>query len=165
MGLQFDSAPIDAPGCKAMRSQPRGRPSVSRVIHGHNQHGLSGGKHQLSLGAVIVAAVIISGIAPELDPPPAQAKPAPDIEYMYDVTVRRAYNFPDNDPLGYGYKICDKVRGGEGYPQVMGDIKADVTPNDEFAANYLVSYAVDLLCPNLIPQLRDSAANYRPPAG
>ncbi|MEK0681970.1 DUF732 domain-containing protein, partial [Mycobacterium ulcerans] len=37
-------------------------------------------------------------------------------------------------------------------------------PNDEFAANYLVSYAVNLLCPEQVWQLRNSAANYRPPA-
>ncbi|WP_459979825.1 DUF732 domain-containing protein, partial [Mycobacterium avium] len=69
---------------------------------------------------------------------------------MYDVVVRRHYGFPDNDALGYGHGICDKVGRGEGYGQVMGEVKSDVTPNDEFAANYLVSYAVNLLCPELI---------------
>jgi hypothetical protein len=39
-----------------------------------------------------------------------------------------------------------------------------VTPNDEFAANSLVSDAVNLLCPDQIWQLRNSAAHYRPPA-
>jgi hypothetical protein len=46
---------------------------------------------------------------------------------------------------------------------VIGDVKNDVVPNDEFAANYLISYAVDLLCPGLIWQLRNSAAYYAPP--
>ncbi len=95
----------------------------------------------------------------------AQAAPDPRVEYLYDVTVRRQYNFPNNDAVGYGYAICDKVTGGEGYPQVMGDVKRDVTPNDEFAANYLVSYAVNLLCPAQIWQLRNSATHYQPPAG
>jgi hypothetical protein len=45
---------------------------------------------------------------------------------------------------------------------VMGDAKHDVVPADESAANYLVSYAVGLLCPALIWQLRNSAAGYRP---
>ena len=81
------------------------------------------------------------------------------------MTVRRQYTFPNNDAVGYGYAICDKVTGGEGYPQVMGDVKRDVTPNDEFAANYLVSYAVNLLCPAQIWQLRNSATHYQPPAG
>ncbi|WP_408632696.1 DUF732 domain-containing protein [Mycobacterium saskatchewanense] len=97
--------------------------------------------------------------------PPAQAAPAPEVEYMYDVSVRRHYNFPNADPIGYGHGICDKVSRGEGYAQVMDEVKADVTPNDEFAANYLVSYAVNLLCPDQIWQLRKSAAHYQPPAG
>lgn len=46
---------------------------------------------------------------------------------------------------------------------MMGDVKSDVTPNDEFAANYLVSYAGNLLCPAQIWQLRNSAAHYQPP--
>ena len=69
---------------------------------------------------------------------------------MYNVSVRRQYGFPNNDAIGYGHAICDKVGRGEGYPQVIGAVKNDITPKDEFAANYLVSYAVSLLCPDLI---------------
>jgi Protein of unknown function (DUF732) len=119
--------------------------------------------HPLSFAAVFAAAAMIGGVA-QMSAPRAQAAPDPRVEYMYDVTVRRAYHFPNNDPLGYGYQICDKVTEGEGYAHVMGDVKRDVTPNDEFAANYLVSYAVNLLCPAQIWQLRNSAANYQPPA-
>jgi hypothetical protein len=54
------------------------------------------------------------------------------------------------------------VTGGTSYAQVMGDVKNDVSPNDEFAANYLVSYAVNLLCPEQLWQLRKSAARYVP---
>jgi hypothetical protein len=94
----------------------------------------------------------------------AHAAPAPEVEYLYDVTVRRHYNFPAaTDALSYGHGICDKVTQGENYAQVMGVVKSDATPNDEFAANYLVSYAVNLLCPTEIWQLRNSAANYQPP--
>ncbi|SPM35181.1 hypothetical protein OCQ_27750, partial [Mycobacterium rhizamassiliense] len=101
-----------------------------------------------------------------LTPPPrAHAAPAPEVEYVYDVVVRRHYGFPNNDALTYGHGICDKVGRGEAYGQVMGDVKSDVTPSDEFAANYLVSYAVNLLCPALIWQLRNSAAGYLPPGG
>ncbi|OJZ64109.1 hypothetical protein BRW65_29210 [Mycobacterium paraffinicum] len=96
--------------------------------------------------------------------PRAGAAPAPEVEYVYDVAVRRHYNFPNNDAVGYGHGICDKVTRGEGYPQVMGEVKSDVTPNDEASANYLVSYAVNLLCPEQIWQLRRTAANYQPPA-
>ena len=113
--------------------------------------------------AALFAAAAATGAVPLA--PSVHAAPDPRVEYLYDVTVRRQYNFPNNDAVGYGFAICDKVTGGEGYPQVMGDVKRDVTPNDEFAANYLVSYAVNLLCPAQIWQLRNSASHYQPPAG
>ncbi|MCV7236218.1 hypothetical protein BST20_17545 [Mycobacterium branderi] len=109
-------------------------------------------------------AAAISGVG-LLVPAPAHAVPSPDVDYLYNVTVRRAYNFPNNDPIGYGHTICDKVTGGEGFAQVMGDVKNDVTPNDEYSANYLVSYAVSQYCPEQIWQLRNSAAGYQPPPG
>lgn len=113
----------------------------------------------LSVGGAAVAATLL------MLPPRAHAAPAPEVEYVYDVVVRRHYGFPGNDALGYGHGICDKVGRGEPYGQIMGDVKSDVTPSDEFAANYLVSYAVNLLCPELIWQLRNSAAGYQPPGG
>ena len=116
-----------------------------------------------SVAAVIVIAAALGGTA-QIQVPLAQAAPDPQVEYLYDVAGRRHYDFPNNDALGYGRGICDKVTRGESYAQVMGDVKSDVTPNDEFAANYLVSYAVNLLCPAQIWQLRNSAAHYRPPA-
>src|ERR1700759_2794137 len=108
-------------------------------------------------------AVIAFGVIAQAPTPLAHAAPAPEVEYTYDVVVRRHYDFPNNDAIGYGYGICDKVRSGEGYPQVMGDVKGEVVPNDEFAANYLVSYAVGILCPAQIWQLRNSAGGYQPP--
>jgi hypothetical protein len=116
------------------------------------------------LVASLVGAVAVGGLL-VMSPPRVQAAPAPEVEYVYDVVVRRHYAFPNNDAIGYGHGICDKVGRGQGYGQVMGDVKSDVTPNDEFAANYLVSYAVNLLCPELIWQLRNSAAGYQPPGG
>ena len=113
--------------------------------------------------AALLAAIIGGAVQPLV--PAAHAVPDPRIEYLYDVSVRRQYNFPNNDAVGYGYAICDKVTGGEGYPQVMGDVRRDVTPNDEFAVDYLVSYAVNLLCPAQIWRLRNSAQNYQPPPG
>jgi hypothetical protein len=121
-------------------------------------------KRGTPLFAVIVAGTAL-GLVAQSPPPLAYAAPAPEVEYTYDVVVRRHYDFPNNDAIGYGYGICDKVRNGEAYPQVMGDVKADVSPNDEFAANYLVSYAVGILCPAQIWQLRNSAAGYQPPPG
>ena len=53
----------------------------------------------------------------------------------------------------------------QGHAQVMGDVKGGVVPNDEFGANYLVSYAVNLRCPAAqVWQLRNSAAHSQPPA-
>jgi hypothetical protein len=95
---------------------------------------------------------------------PALAVPGPEVEYTYDVVVRRHFDFPNNDAIGYGYGVCDKVTQGEPYAQVLGEVKADVLPNDEQAANYVVSNAVGILCPAQIWQLRNSAAGYQPPA-
>ena len=111
---------------------------------------------------VIIAAAVI-GVAVLMPAPPARAVPGPEVEYVYDVMVRRHYDFPNSDAIGYGYGICDKVTHGVGYPQVMGEVKNDVTPNDEVAASYLVSNAVGILCPGQIWQLRNSAAGYQPP--
>ena len=114
--------------------------------------------------AILITAAVLG--APLALAAPAHAAPAPEVEYLYDVTVRRHYNFPGStDALGYGHGICEKVTAGESYAQVMGDVRSDVTPNDEFAANYLVSYAVNLLCPEQIWRLRNSAAQGVPPAG
>jgi hypothetical protein len=138
--------------------------SLPRLTRRYILHGVSTVARPKTFAALLLAAAAICGAAQPLAPR-AHAAPDPRVEYMYDVAVRRQYNFPNNDALGYGYGICDKVSGGEGYPQLMGDVKRDVTPNDEFAANYLVSYAVNLLCPEQIWQLRNSAAHSQPPAG
>jgi Protein of unknown function (DUF732) len=114
------------------------------------------------LVAVVVAAAAVGGVPLA---PRAYAAPNPEVEYVYDMTVRRQYNFPNNDSLAYGHGICDKVGQGEGYGQVIGDVKRDVTPSDQFAANYVVGYAVNLLCPELIWQLRNSSGGYQPPDG
>jgi len=117
---------------------------------------------QNALVAGIVAAAVV-GVAPPA--PRARAAPNPEVEYVYDMTVRRQYNFPNNDSLAYGHGICDRLGQGEGYGQLIGDVKRDVTPSDQFAANYVVGYAVNLLCPELIWQLRNSSGGYIPPDG
>lgn len=110
---------------------------------------------------LIIVAVVGGGM--QLSTQRAYGAPAPEVEYLYDVAVRRHYNFPNNDVVGYGREICAKISLGANYGHVMSDVESDVTPNDEFAANYLVSYAVNLLCPEQIWQLRNSAAGYRSP--
>jgi Protein of unknown function (DUF732) len=111
----------------------------------------------------LVAAVVAMAFCGAVQAPLARAVPAPEVEYTYDVLVRRHFNFPNNDALGYGYGICDKVTRSESFAQIMGDVKGDVLPNDEGAANYVISYAVGVLCPAEIGQLRQLAAGYRPP--
>ncbi|WP_234834910.1 DUF732 domain-containing protein [Mycolicibacterium stellerae] len=96
---------------------------------------------------------------------PASATPAPEVEYTYNVVVRRHFDFPYGDALGYGHEICHHVANGESYANVMSDVERDVSPNDEQSANYIVSYAVGILCPAQISQLRNSAAGYQPPVG
>lgn len=119
-------------------------------------------KYRTTQAFLLVCGVAVGGL---VSVPCAHAAPAPEVEYLYNVAARRHYNFPANDAVGYGRAICDKVSRSESYAQIMGEVKNDVTPSDEFAASYLVSYAVNLLCPAEIWQLRQSATGYRPPSG
>jgi len=104
-------------------------------------------------GLVVTAPHVRAGLAP------------PEQVYLYDVTFRR----PDmhwasaDAALAYGYGICDKVRDGRPYAQIAGDFKADFQTSDEYLASYVISDAAQQLCPELIWQLRNSAANYTPP--
>jgi len=83
-----------------------------------------------------------------------------------DLSWRPGYNFADSDDaLRYGYGICDKVSEGRNYAQVMGEVRTDFNITDDFHAVYLISQAVDELCPQLLWQLRNSAAHYQPPPG
>jgi hypothetical protein len=88
------------------------------------------------------------------------------VAYLVNVTVRPGYNFADADvALAYGQGICDKVARGHWYAQILADVKTDFATSDEYQASYLVAQAVNELCPAMIWQLRNSAADYRPPGG
>jgi hypothetical protein len=114
------------------------------------------------LAALVVASTFSGGALTAA--PRAHAVPAPEVEFIYDITVRRQYSFASAaDAINYAHGICDKLTNGASYAQVMGDAKNDVRPNDEYAANYLVSNAVNIFCPAQIWQLRNSAGNYVPP--
>jgi Protein of unknown function (DUF732) len=116
-----------------------------------------------SLALVFFGCAAVFGVATSALAPCARADV---VAYLVNVHVRPGYNFPNADAaLSYGYGICDKVSGGRGYPQVMEDVKADFSTSDEYQASYLISQAVNELCPALIWQLRNSAAHYRPPPG
>ena len=114
--------------------------------------------------AVLVVGAMVGAVLTAM--PRAHAVPAPEVEFIYDITVRRQYSFASAaDAINYAHGICDKLTNGASYAQVMGDVKNHVRPNDEYAANYLVSNAVNIFCPAQLWQLRNSAGGYvAPPA-
>ena len=113
----------------------------------------------------ITAMIGVSGAGVSLAPQASAGLAPPELVYLYDVTVRRPdYNFPGAEAaLAYGYGICAKIGGGSPYSQIAGDVRADFQTSDEYKASYLISEAAQQLCPQLIWQLRNSAANYTPP--
>jgi len=92
--------------------------------------------------------------------PNAQAS---EVAYLLNVTVRPGYNFANAEQaLSYGRGICGKISAGESYASLVADIKGDFDTSDEYQASYLISQAAQELCPDLMWQLRNSAAGYRP---
>lgn len=90
----------------------------------------------------------------------APATRADVVAYLVNVTMRPGYNFANADAaLDYGHSLCDRLSQGRAYPQLIGDIKTDFNTGDEYQASYLLSQAVNELCPALIWQLRNSAAH------
>lgn len=90
---------------------------------------------------------------------------ADTVAYLVNVTVRPGYNFPDAEAaLAYGRRICERVRSGAPFARLTGDVLADFSSTDEYQGTYLISQAVNELCPELIWQLRNSAARYTGPA-
>jgi hypothetical protein len=84
--------------------------------------------------------------------------------YLVTVAVRPGYGFANADTaIAYGHGICDKAATGRRYGELMTDVKTDFATSDEFQASYLITQAVNELCPQQIWSLRNSAARYRPP--
>lgn len=95
---------------------------------------------------------------------PLRANADPGV-YLNSINARPGYNFPNGEAaLAYGHGVCDKVAAGRSYAKLSGDVRADLNTADEYQANYLIGQAVNELCPELIWQLRNSAAGYRPGA-
>jgi hypothetical protein len=114
-----------------------------------------------SIGVATGAVVPVVHADPDTPPEPSKVW-----SYLIGVTTRPGYNFANADAaLSYGYGICDKVSQGRGYPEIMAEVENDINTSDDFQASFLVSEAVQELCPALIPQLRSSAAHYRPLPG
>jgi len=115
------------------------------------------------LARVVVVSAAVFGVATVAASPGARADV---VAYLVNVHVRPGYNFPNADAaLSYGYGICDKVAAGRGFPEVMADVRADFNTSDDYQASYLISQAVNELCPAQIWALRNSAAHYQPPPG
>ena len=113
---------------------------------------------QRGLGRLKAATVAAIGMAVVPAVPTAHADA---VAYLVNVTMRPGYNFPNPDAaLAYGQGICDRVSHGASYIDDLAAIKADFATNDDYQAAYLINQAVNELCPELIWQLRQSAAHY-----
>jgi Protein of unknown function (DUF732) len=109
----------------------------------------------------LTPAALAASVAMALQAPHAGADA---VAYLVNVTVRPGYNFTGAEhALTYGRGICDKVGAGRTYSQIMSDVKSDVNTADEYQASYLISQAVNELCPALIWELRNTAAGYQAP--
>lgn len=118
-------------------------------------------------GAAFTWAALV-GVATAAVTPGARADVEWDkkMAYLIGVTTRPGYNFANADAaLSYGYGICDKVSQRRGYAQLLTQVQNDFNTSDDYQASYLISQAVNELCPEQIWQLRNSAAHYRPPPG
>ncbi len=90
---------------------------------------------------------------------------ADTVAYLVNVTVRPGYNFPDAaTALEYGRGVCELVRSGIPFPRIVRDVMAEFHSADEYHGTYLISQAVNELCPELMWRLRNSAAHYTGPA-
>lgn len=110
---------------------------------------------------MLVAGLALGGLAVAATP----AAPADTFGYLLSVATGPGYHFANSDEaLAYGHGICDKIAHGERYAAIVGDIKTDLSAPDDYQSSYLISQAAEELCPNLIWQLKNSAADYRPTA-
>ena len=91
---------------------------------------------------------------------------ADTVAYLFNVLVRPGYGFGNADEaLAYGNLLCGQVAQSRGYAEIIAEAKADLNTSDDYQASYLISQAVNELCPQHIWQLRNSAAHYRPTGG
>ncbi|MHA3021755.1 DUF732 domain-containing protein [Mycobacterium sp. BMJ-28] len=98
-------------------------------------------------------------------PGAASTAHADAVAHLVNVAVRPGYNFTNaDDAADYGHGICGYVAQDRAYGDVVAGVKSDLGNPDDYQASYLISQAVNELCPSLIWQLRNSAAHYRPSA-
>jgi hypothetical protein len=114
-------------------------------------------------GAVVPLTGIVVALGAVTAPLPEAGADA--LGYLVNITVRPGYNFPNPEAaVAYGYAICDRVGQGASYSDTVAMAKDEIGRlgggREDYQAAYLISQAVDQLCPQLIWQLRNSAANY-----
>jgi uncharacterized protein DUF732 len=110
----------------------------------------------IAVGATVFVFVALAGMP---------VSRADVVAYLVNVTVRPGYNFANaDDAIQYGQGVCDKIDRGRTYAEIMGDVAGDFGTSDDNQASYLITQAVNELCPASIWQLRQSAAHYRPAA-
>ena len=86
---------------------------------------------------------------------------ADEVAYLVNVHMRPGYGFPDAETaLAYGNGVCAKIGQGKSYSQLITETMSDFATTDEYQAVYLINQAANELCPDLIWQLRQSAAHY-----
>lgn len=103
---------------------------------------------QQTLAAGVFVGALLCGVVTAAVPPHARADV---VAYLVNVTVRPGYNFANADAaLSYGHGLCEKVSRGRPYAQIIADVKADFDTRDQYQASYLLSQAVNELCPALI---------------
>jgi hypothetical protein len=114
-----------------------------------------------TLTAALTLPALAMTCAALLGSPPAHAD---TVASLINITARPGYNFANvDDAVSYGHTVCTNIGSGRSYADVMGQIKSDFNNPDDYQASYLITQAVNELCPALIWQLRNSATNYRPP--
>jgi hypothetical protein len=117
-------------------------------------------KKRTAIASAILLTTAVCSVAALHEAPRARADA---VAYLIDVTVRPGYRFGGaEDAIAYGRGVCDKLGSGRHYSDLIGDVETDIAASDDYQASYLVTAAVNELCPSLIWQLRNSAAHYRP---
>ena len=90
---------------------------------------------------------------------------ADTLAYLVNIAIRPGYNFTGADAaLSYGQGVCQEIAHGRRYADILDTIRSELSLSDDYQAAYLTSQAANELCPQLIWQLRNSAADYRPAA-
>lgn len=110
------------------------------------------------LGLIACTASLLA-IGTQTTAPPAAHADA--LGYLINITVRPGYHFSSSEAaVAYGYGVCDKIHSGTPYRSLLAGIMSDQATDDNYQAAYLANQAAEMLCPNEIWTLRQSAIHY-----